>query len=506
MNYLIGFFWFLKTTKVLFFYLYFIQLKEYHLGRVKAHFETEKGRSLVFNKLLVLKIGLVLLYFFSSFLFSVFLLFLYSFETFKKRLKIPVLTLKSFFLFIFLFLIQGSFFLFFSLKEDFLFYLLVFDILAPFIFSSLIFLFEPIFIVIRRIILKRAEKKREKFKDLKVIGITGSYGKTSVKEFLATILSSRFKVLKTPGHQNSEMGISNTILKELNSSHEIFVCEMGAYSKGGIKALTEATKPEVGILTGVNEQHLSLFKNMENLLSAEGGRELLSGIKKGGWMVFNGSNKHAFKLYNKSGIKSFASGIDAWAEEVKEDYGSLSFKACFKDGESFYCTVSLIGRQNIENLLLSFLAARELGMNLLEIEKGCSQIKPEQGGVSFLRNDSDYKIIDATYSANPDSVLALLQYLETFPQKKTIVMPCLIELGGVAKKVHNEIGKKIAEVCDLGIITTSDYFKEIKEGAGIKRNNVLLIENPEKVVQKLEKTRGVILLKGRVNKKIMEDL
>ena len=121
----------------------------------------------------------------------------------------------------------------------------------------------------RKNLINKAKQKRLKFKNLLVIGITGSYGKTSTKEFLATILSEKYKVLKTKEHQNSEVGVSQCILNDLKPEHEIFVCEMAAYNRGGIKLLCDIVKPKIGILTGINEQHMATFGSQENIIKTK---------------------------------------------------------------------------------------------------------------------------------------------------------------------------------------------------------------------------------------------
>ncbi|MDD2913539.1 MAG: UDP-N-acetylmuramoyl-tripeptide--D-alanyl-D-alanine ligase [Candidatus Paceibacterota bacterium] len=531
MNYLIGFLWFFRAAKTFAFYVYLWQIKEYHLGRFRAHFETKEGKKLIFNRFILIKVFLLLFFFISFiriffylFVFLLFLLYIIEFlklsrDAFKKSLKLPIFTLKASFLFGFLLLIQTLFFIFAFSKGSFLFYLLLFDVVSPLIASFIVLLFQPVAVFFRSRTLKKAKEKRESFSNLTSIGIVGSYGKTSTKEFLSAILSQKFNVLKTFGHVNSEIGISKTILDNLDSSYDIFVCEMGAYKKGGIEMLSDIAKPKIGILTGINQQHLSLFGTIENLLSAEGGEELFNSLPRGGLMIVNADSKRALKKYGnyidsppKKKTIHFSSAekkefsLDIWAEEIEEKEEELLFKACFKEGDFVFLKANLLGKQNIENLLLSILVSRKLGMSFEEIEKGISKIEPWQGGSSFLIKEEGYKVIDASYSANPSSVIALLDYLKVFSLRKTIVMPCLIELGSSARKIHKNIGKKIAEVCDLAIITSDDYLDEIKEGAGIKKNKILFMKNPDEIVSKIEKEKGVVLLKGRVNKKIISSL
>ena len=328
-------------------------------------------------------------------------------------------------------------------------------------------------------VINKAKKKREQFKDLLVIGITGSYGKTSTKEFLATVLAEKYKVLKTKEHQNSEIGISQCILNDLKPEHEIFICEMGAYNRGGIKLLCDIVKPKIGILTGINEQHMVTFGSLENIIKTK--YELIESLPEDGIAFFNARNKYCLELYQKTPIKKIL-------------YGG---------------NIKLAGLENIEGAKA---VARELGMTEEEIVKACQKIENKFGGIQIKEGINGLKIIDATYSANPDGVIAHLEYLKTLPGKKVIIMPCLIELGRASKEVHKKIGQKIAEVCDLAIITTKDRFKELKEGAiekGMPQENVVFLEDPNEVFEKIEAFCGpgdAVLLESRVPTQLVNQL
>ena len=198
--------WLVRETKAILFWLYLWQLKEYRIGRFLDHFRTEKGKKLLFNPLIFLKILLVLGLFFFTFLgsgwvvvFPLILALIYfgeSIITFKnllqKRLKKPVLTKKAVFLISAALILEISALLiiFLNVKEIiwFNFWLLAFDISTPAIISAIVLFFQPLTVLLRNQIFKKAKEKRAGFKNLLVIGITGSYGKTSTKEFLATIL------------------------------------------------------------------------------------------------------------------------------------------------------------------------------------------------------------------------------------------------------------------------------------------------------------------------------
>ncbi len=440
--------WFLIFTKALFFWLWLWQLKEYHFGRFRAHFETQKIKKVI-----------------SSF----------HWIKFPKFTKKTIIISSSGILLEILIL----FYLFSLPTSQFYFFLLVFLILSPLISSLLVLLFQIPTVMLRNRILKKAQRKIAKFENLLVIGITGSYGKTSTKEFLATILSEKFNVLKTKEHQNSEVGISQCVLNDLKEDHEVFVVEMGAYNRGGIKLLCDITKPKIGILTGINEQHMATFGSQENIIKTK--FELIESLPEDGIAFFNAKNKYCVELYKKTKIRKFL-------------YGE---KATFL-GE--------------ENILGAMAVAKELGMTEEEISRAIGKIKNKFGGIQIKKGINGLNIIDATYSANPHGVIAHLEYLKNWSGKKIIVMPCLIELGKASGKVHKKIGAKIAEVCDLAIVTTKDRLRELRDTAvknGMKEKNILFIENPKEIFKKIKsfcREGDVILLESRVPSQLIQQL
>src|SRR3989344_4039919 len=272
---LLCFFWFARTIKFVLFWIFLWQLKSYHTGRFLDHFRTHKGKKIFFNGLFIAKLILLMLLFINYYLALYVLLLVYVAEfamfglaIIKKQYKKPVFTSKTIFLTIVASL-DVIFYLFFSyvyIKNTFwfLFLILIYDIFTPLIVSVIVLFFQPFFVMARNNILKKAKKKISQHKNVTVIGITGSYGKTSTKEFLTTILSAKFRELATKEHQNSEIGIARCMLDNLTQEHQVFVVEMGSYAKGGIKLLCDIVKPSIGIVTGVNQQHLALFGSMEN--------------------------------------------------------------------------------------------------------------------------------------------------------------------------------------------------------------------------------------------------
>lgn len=522
--------WLIWEIKYILFWLYLWQLKDYHIGRFIDHFGTHKGAKLLFKFEQIAKLVLLIFLAYATdlfnFLFSIiFLIYLAEFliflrGIFVKSAKKPVKTLKIVFLSLisfavaFLFLIWNSNFE----NRDQIFWLLAFDIVTPLVVSAVIFMFQPIFVAGRDVKVQQAGYKIDKIKSvsgLKVVAITGSFGKTTTKEFLAAILSRKFRVLATEKNQNSEIGIARRILNDLKPNHQIFVAEVGAYNKGKVEEVCHMLGPKIGIVTGVNEQHLSLFGSLDNLLSAEGGRELAAILPSNGILILNGDNKYCLNLYKEDGPKlspikklyklsNKEIDSDIWADGISVHKNKVEFLAIDKSGEIAHFDASVLGKQNVQNLLAAILAAKELGMNFSEIAEACKEIKPEQAGMVLRREKHGIEVIDSSYSANPDGVFADLDYLSIFSGKKVIVMPCLIELGKKSAEIHEKIGGKIGEICDLAIITSKDKFKKLKQGAmeaGMAERDILLCDNPREIYSAITlfcKSGDAVLLEGRV--------
>ena len=353
--------WTLREIKIILFYLYLWQLKEYHLGRFLDHFRTEKGRKLLWHPLKFVKIFLLTGYlvfpkflgnytnspgaiaffylyvFFATYFvyFSVVAVFLR--DIWRRNAKLPVLTIKTIFLGILCFVsiswLSLHTILFLGNWETNIFSvvfggLIIVDILSPLIISILVLSAQPLSVAWRWLMIEKAKRKRREFKNLVVIGITGSYGKTSTKEFLATILSEKFRVAKTSEHQNSGMAIAKTILN-LSQNDQVFICEMAAYDKGQVREVAAMAQPKIGIVTGVNQQHLALFGSMAKLISAEGGMELVDSLPENGTAILNGDNetilKTKYKILNTK-YCSTKEKLDFWAENIQIEKDWLYFR------------------------------------------------------------------------------------------------------------------------------------------------------------------------------------
>jgi UDP-N-acetylmuramoyl-tripeptide--D-alanyl-D-alanine ligase len=481
--------WIILLTKNLFFWVWLWQLKEYHLGRFKAHFEVQRVKKIIASFLIL------------------------RFPRLTKKTALVVLTGIAVELLISLYA--------FSLKDSgFYYFLLIVFILSPLLFSFIVLFFQLPTLFVRKLILKKAKEKIKRFPELLVIGITGSYGKTSTKEFLAEVLSKKFNVLKTEKHINAEIGIAQTILKNLKSNHEIFVVEIGAYQKGKIKEVCSIIKPKIGILTGITQQHLSTFGSRENIIKAK--FELIESLPESGIAFFNATCdlvKLALKEKGKDlKVKrrilcSTKEKLDFWAQDIKVEKEQISFRVFSRESnDSFDFELNLQGAHNIELVLLVCAVAKTLGLSWREISEAVKNLKPLEGALKLVKSKKGVDILDATYSANPQGVMAHLEHLKLWEGKKIIIMPSLIELGKESDEIHKKIGKKIGRICDLAIITTKDGFKNLKEGAleeGMDGGRIIYNPDAEEILRKIKeeaKPGDVILLESRVPQELKKSL
>ncbi len=522
--------WAVHTVQKIFYSLYFWQLKEYRLDRIKGDPKNSlrvfipKTTLLMAVLLLFIPIlsgydgpyswnDLVLVVFYILGAYSLFLLAKKSWRLPKFTKKATILSALPLFLSAFcVFLFANSFFLFVVIAE----------ISIPLVTFLIVELSQIPTFFIKKTIYKKAAEKIKNHKNLTSIAITGSYGKSSTKEFLYTFLSQKYRVLRTVGNINTEIGVAQTIIKNLKPDHQVFIVEMGAYRKGEIKLMCDIVKPKIGVVTGVNAQHLALFGSLENLLSAEGGGELAEALPADGTLILNGENKYCIDLYKKAknppdknkkiySISNKVINSDIWTESITVNKNSLSFIAIDKAGELVDFEVRVLGAQNVQNILAASLAAKELGVSIMDCAQMCKNISQEQAGMTINTGKHGISIIDSSYSANPDGVIADIDYLSIFPGKRVVVMPCLIELGEKSPEIHEKIGRKIGEVCDLAIITTKDYFKEIEKGfKDAQRKNeakCLLCDKPQDIysmITLLCKEGDTILLEGRIPSKLLD--
>ncbi|AFS78108.1 UDP-N-acetylmuramoyl-tripeptide--D-alanyl-D-alanine ligase MurF [Gottschalkia acidurici 9a] len=341
-----------------------------------------------------------------------------------------------------------------------------------------------------------AKDKIRSFKDLKVVGITGSYGKTSVKFVTSTILEEKFNVLKTPESYNTPMGVSKVANGELNSEHEVFIVEMGARNIGDIKEMAELAGPKIGILTSIGPTHLETFKNIENIMKTK--YELIEGLPSDGIAIFNYDNKHIKKLADKTFKEKILYGmedidkLDLYATDIEVSELGSTFILGDKEGNKVKCTTKLLGHHNISNILAGAALGKALGLTLEEISAGISKVEPVPHRLQLIVNPATGVIvIDDAFNSNPISSKAALEVLSQFKEgRKIIITPGMIELGDDEFKENKEFGKNIAKTCDYAILVGKNRTRPIQEGIkeeGFENESLFIVGSLDEATQTLQK-------------------
>ena len=392
------------------------------------------------------------------------------------KLKLPPLTLKT--LTLFIALTSTEILLFISLPYSILVNLLLLDMfLFPLSFVY-VTLFRIPTLLYHKYKINQAKKLLIYHHWKSVIGITGSFGKTSTKEFLSTILSSKYSILKTELSKNSAIGISETVLSQL-FDQEMFVVEMGAYKIGEIAEMVKLVQPEVGIITAINAQHQDLFGSIENTMKAK--YELLFGLTGKRIAIANADNEYSYTM----GQWAKSDGCDVWfvtknkkihpdalfwIEDIKSDISSCSFILYYKN-EKQYIKTGISGEHFIMNIVLAIAGAVASGLTLTEAAKGAIKIQSVAKNMEVLIGKNKEIFINDTFNNNPDAAIAALTYLEKFKKQKILVFQPMIELGNYSDSAHEEVGKKAASVCHEIILTNNNFSNAFIRGVRLTDKN-----------------------------------
>lgn len=346
---------------------------------------------------------------------------------------------------------------------------------------------------------KMASKKLKKL-EIKKIAITGSYGKTSVKSILDTILKEKYCVISSPKSYNTINGFSLTVRNGDFSKCDVMIMEMGAKRKGDIRKLCKLYNPQYGILTAIEKQHLETFKTIDLIIETK--KELQDNLSENSFMVFNCNNKNVKELCeNYNGDKfSVASNVvgygDISAMDIDIDNG-CRFDIYY--GGKFFCRAKceLVGGHHVENILLAVAMAIKLGLNSRQIESGISKLKPVQSRMQPINISNNCVVINNGYNSNPSSARASLKLIGLYNLRKVVVACGFVEMSKEQYVLNKELGSSIAKVADavyvvnkinrkalLDGLQAAGYDKELKVVNKFKdidfkqfKDSVILIEN-----------------------------
>lgn len=350
---------------------------------------------------------------------------------------------------------------------------------------------------------KLAGAYREKL-NTKIVGITGSNGKTSTKDITAGILSQKYITQKTLGNYNTEIGVPYTLLS-LDEDCEVAVIEMGMERKGEIDFLTNLVRPDIGIITSIGLVHIDNFDSIEDIAKTK--LEIVRGIKNEGLFIYYGDDELIENTVNNTEIKSSIrkktfgekSNNSIWLKEFKEDTKGITFKINDDDCDELY--IEMLGKHQSLNALAAILSAQELGMTYEEIKLGL--LKVEKTG---LRNEvlkiKECTILNDCYKSNPVSIKAALDIFELFESKKKIVvLGDMLGYREMSEDMHYNVGRDLSIHKIDELVTIGDMAKDIARGAreNTEIKSIIEFNNKEEATNYISRyldTNSAMLIKG----------
>ena len=344
-----------------------------------------------------------------------------------------------------------------------------------------------------------AKKKLKSMQpNLKVIGITGSYGKTSSKNILNDILNIKYNSLATPKSLNTFNGLMITVNNQLSKFDDIFIAEMGAYVRGEINGLCNLVNPKYGIITSIGTAHLETFGSEKNIQL--GKMELIEYLPSDGVGVLNRDDpkQRDYKIRKKNHAKILWIGIDSKdvdvrASNIKCSYKGTTFDVTFKDDKTKYSfETKLLGKHNVYNILAGIALGYEFGLTIKELQQGVKKVRPVEHRLEIKRLGNFYQIDDA-YNSNPVGAKGALEVLKMMDGDKIVVTPGMIELGAKEKELNKEFGKEISTVADKVILVGEKRTLPIKEGlleGKFKEEDIYALNDVRDAYKLINKLKG----------------
>lgn len=381
--------------------------------------------------------------------------------------------------------------------------LLLLFILQPLLILLVNLINGPLEQAIDRYYIRDAARILEQMPDLTVIGVAGSYGKTSVKYFLNTLLSSRFNVLQTPGNYNTTLGVVRTVREQMKPFHEIFICEMGAREAGDIKEICDLVHPDHGIITSIGPQHLQSFRTIENIISAK--FELADAVPAEGKVFLNYDNSYIRGHKTDKNVISYGTtgeNIDYRAYDITVSPRGSVFKMRDESGEEFVFHTRLVGNHNVQNIAGAIAVAHTLGIPMAKLRYPVKQLQSVPHRLQ-LSGQGDRILLDDSYNSNKDGFKAALDTLAMFQELRILLTPGMVELGEKQYDENKEAGIYAADKCDYAILVGKERTKPIQDGlreAGFAKSRMIVVDSLQEAFRMVdaipEEKRKVVLIEN----------
>lgn len=347
----------------------------------------------------------------------------------------------------------------------------------------------PLFLVLADLLLKPFEinvknkflqEAKDKIRNLDpiVIGITGSYGKTSTKHILSHILSASAPTLATPGSVNTEMGVTRIIREQLEKRHKYFIVEMGAYGQGSIEKLCALAPPTIGIITGIGQAHLERFGNVETIFKAK--FELADAtFKNQGGTIINATRMPQNlieKRLNEGGehfmvmrVNEISAQADRHLTDISADQNGLHFT--LKGDDKTTISAPVFGNHQAENIALAIMVAQKLGVPIDTVQAALKNLPQTRHRLELFKSDNSPWVLDDAYNSNPTGFAEALHTLsmlvkshENKTSKSYLITPGMVEMGSDHEKSHYEIGKLAGSLVDITAIVTAERIPSFIKG------------------------------------------
>ncbi len=329
-----------------------------------------------------------------------------------------------------------------------------------------------------------ARRKLEAMPALTVVGITGSFGKTSTKYFLHTLLSTKYNVLMTPGNYNTTLGVVRTVREMLSPTHQIFLCEMGARHPGDIKEICDLVHPRYGVITAIGEQHLESFGSVDTIIRTK--FELYDAVPPDGLVFLNYDNEHIAAHPGKANVVRY--GL-----EGERDYKATHIRVT-EDGTEFTIEVGgeqvpfrtrLLGEHNVQNITAAIAVCHKLGIGLEELQPAVRRLEAVPHRMQLIRGGA-YTVIDDAYNSNPKGAEAALRTLSMCQGLRILVTPGMVELGQREFELNKEFGRQAAQYCDYVALVNPRQAEPIRQGlleAGFDEAKLCMADTLQQALQ-----------------------
>lgn len=349
---------------------------------------------------------------------------------------------------------------------------------------------QPIEKSINHYYISDAKKILAGMPELKVIGVTGSYGKTSVKFFASKLLGAKYNVLATPESYNTTLGVVRTVREQLRATHEVFICEMGARNPGDIKEICKIVRPDSGIITSIGPQHLESFKSIDAIIKTK--FELADSLPVDGVAFLNMDNDYIAEHGYPGVYVGYRLAPDGerpydgvyCAYDVSVSANGSEFKLREPDGSVITLSTRLIGRHNVLNICGAVAVARTYGVDAREIVSRVRRLESVPHRLELL-GSGERLIIDDAYNSNPAGASAALEALSRFDGLKILVTPGMVELGERQEELNRSFGAAAAKVCDYVVLVGEKQTASILSGlaaAGFDGENIKIASTVQEAV------------------------